>query len=203
MLGICRWEYTINETCIGHFLWESEVRVRGLWPGGGYEGRPRLSPEDVWGGEEVGGRAEGVWGMRCPHLLRELRPSRAVLQGWGEGSSGGGRRGGGLLLLLEGGSGQWGWGGGEGVGLLGANGVGRGRGGGGEGVGRRVSCQFCGRELTVRNMAKHLRQSCRVWDPGGGGPTAASGEWPEKKKRVGVWNMLEDEVARIRREIKE
>ena len=20
MLGICRWEYTINETCIGHFL---------------------------------------------------------------------------------------------------------------------------------------------------------------------------------------
>ena len=38
----------------------------------------------------------------------------------------------------------------------------------GKGVGRRVSCQFCGRELTVRNMARHLRQSCRVWDPGGG-----------------------------------
>ena len=88
------WKYDASES--GR---ESEVRVRGLWPGGGYEGRPRLSPEDVWGGEEVGGRAEGVWGMRCPHLLRELRPSRAVLQGWGEGSCGGGRRGGGLLLL--------------------------------------------------------------------------------------------------------
>ena len=46
--------------------------------------------------------------------------------------------------------------------MLGANGVGRGRGGGGAGVGRRVSCQFCGRELNVRNMARHLRQSCRV-----------------------------------------
>ena len=22
MLGICRWEYTINETCIGLFLWK-------------------------------------------------------------------------------------------------------------------------------------------------------------------------------------
>ena len=22
MLGICRWEYTINETCIGYFLWK-------------------------------------------------------------------------------------------------------------------------------------------------------------------------------------
>ena len=41
-------------------------------------------------GVEVGRRAEGVWGMRCPCFLRELRPSRAVLQGWGEGSCGGG-----------------------------------------------------------------------------------------------------------------
>ena len=39
---------------------------------------------------------------------------------------------------------------------------------GGGSVGRRVSCQFCGRELTVRNTARHLRQSCRVWNPGGG-----------------------------------
>ena len=22
MLGICTWEYTINEACIGHFLWK-------------------------------------------------------------------------------------------------------------------------------------------------------------------------------------
>ena len=22
MLGICRWEYTVNETCTGHFLWK-------------------------------------------------------------------------------------------------------------------------------------------------------------------------------------
>ena len=40
-------------------------------------------------------------------------------------------------------------------------------------MGRRVSCQFCGRELTVRNMARHLRQSCRVWDPGGARPRPA------------------------------
>ena len=72
--------------------------MRGLWPGGGYEGRPRLSPEDVWGGEEVGRRAEGVWGMRCPHLLRELRPSRAVLQGWGRGAAAVGDGGGGVVV---------------------------------------------------------------------------------------------------------
>ena len=52
---------------------------------------------------------------------------------------------------------------------------------GGGGVGRRVSCQFCGRVVTVRNMARHLRQSCRVWDSGGG-PTAVSGEWPEEEE---------------------
>ena len=75
--------------------------------------------------------------------------------------------------------------GGEGVGLLGANGVGRGRGGGGEGVGRRVSCQFCGRELTVRNMTRHLRQSCRVWDPGGGARPrpAVSGQRRRRRRR--------------------
>ena len=22
MLGICKWEYTINETCTGHYLWK-------------------------------------------------------------------------------------------------------------------------------------------------------------------------------------
>ena len=56
-------------------------------------------------------------------------------------------------------------------------------------MGRRVSCQFCGRELTVRNMARHLRQSCRVWDPGGGGPTAVSGEWPEEGGGGGGWTQ--------------
>ena len=58
--------------------------------------------------------------------------------------------------------------------VVGGRGADNGGGVGGEGggcwvrTGRRVSCQFCGRELTVRNMARHLRQSCRVWDPGGG-----------------------------------
>ena len=69
---------------------ESEVHVLGLWPGGGNEVCPRRSSKDMWGGEEVGGWAEGVWGMRSPSILCELRPSRAVLQGWGEGSCGGG-----------------------------------------------------------------------------------------------------------------
>ena len=84
--GLVRHESMMHRRVEG----SSEVRVRVLWPGGGNEGRPRLSSEDVWGGEEVGRRAEGVWGMRCPSFLRELRPSRAVLQGWGEGSCGGG-----------------------------------------------------------------------------------------------------------------
>ena len=48
-------------------------------------------------------------------------------------------------------------------------------------MGRMVSCQFCGRELTVRNMERHLRQSCRVWDRGGGA-IAVSGEWPEEEE---------------------
>ena len=47
--------------------------------------------------------------------------------------------------------------GGEGVGDVGG------------GVGRRVSCQYCGRVVTIRNMARHLHQSCRVLDPRGGG----------------------------------
>ena len=59
--------------------------MRGLWPGGGDEGRPCRSLEDVRGGEEVVGREEGVWGMRSPSILRELRQSRAVLRGWGGG----------------------------------------------------------------------------------------------------------------------
>ena len=29
-------------------------------------------------------------------------------------------------------------------------------------VGSRVSCQFCGRVVTVRNIARHFRQSCKV-----------------------------------------
>ena len=51
---------------------------------------------------------------------------------------------------------------------------GRGRGarvvggrGGGRG-GRRVECDRCGRELLVGNIARHQRNACRVWDPGGG-----------------------------------
>ena len=62
-------------------------------------------------------------------------------------------------------------GGGGGLRTVGGLGGGRcwdGWGGVGGGVGGRVGCQFCGRVVTVRNMAKHLRQSCRVWDPGGG-----------------------------------
>ena len=55
------------------------------------------------------------------------------------------------------------------VGAEGTDGVERVGGDGGGGVGRRVSCQFCTRVVTVRNMARHLRQSCRVWDPWGGG----------------------------------
>ena len=91
--------------------------------------------------------------------------------------------GGGLLLGGERTMGV-GWGrGGDGGGLLGANGVGRGRGGGGRGVGRRVSCQFCGRELTVRNMARHLRQSCRVWDPGGGSPPRSAMSGRKERER--------------------
>ena len=139
--------------------------MRGLWPGGGYEGRPRLSPEDVWGGEEVGGRAEGVWGVRISYanFARHVRSCRAG----GRGAAALGDGGGGVVVV-GGGADNGGGVGRGGAGLLGANGVGRERGGGGEGVGRRVSCQFCGRELTVRNMVRHLRQSCRVWDPGGG-----------------------------------
>ena len=41
----------------------------------------------------------------------------------------------------------------------------------GRGVDRRVSCQYCGRVVTIRNMARHLRQSSKVCDPGGE-PTA-------------------------------
>ena len=71
-----------------------------------YEGRPRLSPEDVWGGEEVGGgeefggeeefggRAEGVWGMRCPHL-REFRPHVRSCRAGGRGDAAVGDGGGG------------------------------------------------------------------------------------------------------------
>ena len=40
-------------------------------------------------------------------------------------------------------------------------------------VGGRVGCQYCGRVVTVRNMARDLRQSCRVWDPRGGRPRFA------------------------------
>ena len=52
-------------------------------------------------------------------------------------------------------------------------------------VGRRVSCQFCGKMVTVRNMARHLRQSCRVWDSGGT-TTAVSGEQPRMEGRDGM-----------------
>ena len=45
-------------------------------------------------------------------------------------------------------------------------------------MGRRVCCQYCGRVVTVRNMARHLRQSCRVCDP-----TTVSGERPGRNGR--------------------
>ena len=61
------------------------------------------------------------------------------------------------------------------------NGVGRGRGGGGEGVSRRVSCRFCGRELTVRNMTRQPPPVLQGVGSRGGGPDPASGEWPEKE----------------------
>ena len=32
---------------------------------------------------------------------------------------------------------------------------------------RWVGCQYYGKELFVMDMAMHLQQSCRVWDPGG------------------------------------
>ena len=59
----------------------SEACVRGLWPGGDDEGRTRRSSKDVRGRGKVGGRTEGVWEVRGSCVLRELRPSRAVLQG--------------------------------------------------------------------------------------------------------------------------
>ena len=47
-------------------------------------------------------------------------------------------------------------------------GVGEARGGMGERTrGRVAECPRCGRTLSYSNMARH-RESCRVWDPGGG-----------------------------------
>ena len=75
-------------------------------------------------------------------------------------------------------------------------------------MGRRVSCQYCGRVVTVRNKAKHLRQSCRVWDPRGGGRTAVSGQRRRnarrrlRAKRARGVEQLEDEVVRIIGKIK-
>ena len=163
---------------------ESEVRVRALFPGGDDKGRPCRSSKDVRGGEEVRGRAEGVWGMRSPSILRELRLSRAVLQGregeqWRRLTRGGVLGGERTVRGRPGG----------------ADGVGRVRGDVCWGVGRRVSCHYCGREVTVRNMARHLRQYCRVWDTGGGGAIVVSGERPEEEGRctsVGVLQNVPD-----------
>ena len=54
------------------------------------------------------------------------------------------------------------------------------------GVGRRISCQYCGRVVTIRNMARHLSQFCRVWNPGGGGRprSAVSGQRKEVKLSI-------------------
>ena len=73
--------------------------MRGLWPGGGNEGRPRRSSEDMWYGEDVGGRAEGVWGIRVSYanFARHVRSCRAGGRGVaaagdrGEGDVGGER----------------------------------------------------------------------------------------------------------------
>ena len=107
------------------------------------------------------GQAEGVWGVRssgiiCVQSCRARgRGAEAVGDG-GEGGVGEGKDGGGRVAGVGGGGG-----GADGVGRVGVD--------VGGGVGRRVSCQYCGWVVTVRNMARHLRQSCRVWDPGGGG----------------------------------
>ena len=66
------------------------------------------------------------------------------------------------------------------------------RGWSGEGeVGRRVICQFCRREMTVRNMARPLRQSCRVWDPGGGGrPRSAVSDQRRRRNKAKTDELL-------------
>lgn len=38
----------------------------------------------------------------------------------------------------------------------------------GRGGRRRVACGRCGRMMLVGNVARHQREACRVWDPGGG-----------------------------------
>ena len=80
-------------------------------------------------------------------------------------------------------------------------------------MGRRINCRYCGRIVTPRNIARHLRQSCKVWDPGGGGGRPRSAVSGQKRKRRNARRklrarrgrgveQLEDEVARIRKEIK-
>ena len=72
--------------------------MRGLWPGGGYEGRPRLSPEDVWGVEEVGGWARecGGCGARVSYanFTRHVQSCRAG----GRGAAAVGFGGGGVIV---------------------------------------------------------------------------------------------------------
>ena len=132
---------------------------------------------------EDGRRECGGCGARVSYanFARHVRSCRAG----GRGAAAVGDGGGGLSLLGGGGADDGGGVGGGWV-MLGANGVGRGRGGGGGGVGRRVSCQFCGRELNVTygtwRGTSASPAGCRIRE--GGGLTAVSGEWPKEGRKA-------------------
>ena len=127
------------------------------------EGRVRFVCEDC--GLEVATKGALVCHRRTCGTGRRLEDGRrecgeGVCFAGGRGAAAVGDGGGGVLL--GGGTGRWGWGGRVGVcwvrtGLV-----------GGGGAAERVWAGGLVVSLTMRNMARHLRQSCRVWDPGGG-----------------------------------